>query len=255
MSRLGKNRKKKIKFRNKINRSYKYALALVIVTFVFVKASTALDLKSIEEDNIAHNIETVRYINCENIMLVNREHELDKEYIPSDLVELNVEFLNNNKNHNLLKKEVAAQVEIMFEDAKKDGIDLLAVSGYRSYEYQQKLYENKVKKTGKYEADKYVAQPGMSEHQTGLAIDILSTEYKNLNNEFKDTQAYRWLCENIDRYGFIIRYKEGKESITGYGFEPWHFRYVGKDLAKELKERDITLEEYYNKNRYDIVNK
>ena len=258
MSRLVRIRKIKIILKNKIKKSYKYLLATTIAMLILLKGTSSLEAKLVEEepvvDNpVTNNVETVRYVNYENVMLVNRQNEVDKTYIPSDLVELEVKFLNNNTHNNLLKMEVATQVEQMFEDAKKDGIHLLAVSGYRSYEYQKKLYENKVKKAGKKEADKYVAMPGTSEHQTGLAIDILSTEYKKLNKGFENTSAYRWLCENIDEYGFIIRYQEGKESITGYGFEPWHFRYVGKDLAKELKEKDITLEEYYGINGYELV--
>ncbi|MGL5347356.1 MAG: M15 family metallopeptidase [Peptostreptococcaceae bacterium] len=258
MSRLVRTRKRKIILKNKIKKSYKYLLAVMIAIFVLLKGTSSLEAKLIEEEPIVeeyvvNNVETSQHINYENVVLVNRENEVGKEYIPSDLVELEVKFLNNNTHNNLLKKEAATQLEKMFEDAKKEGINLLAVSGYRSYEYQKKLYENKVRKAGKKEADRYVAMPGTSEHQTGLAIDLLSTEYKKLNKGFENTNAYRWLCENIDEYGFIIRYQKGKESITGYEFEPWHFRYVGKDLAKELKERNITLEEYYGINGYELV--
>ncbi|MGL5315196.1 MAG: M15 family metallopeptidase [Peptostreptococcaceae bacterium] len=248
-----RSKKRKRALKKKRQKLTKYILIAAIVICVLVGGTSLLEATLVQENNVQVNIEDeyiepVEVINYENLILVNRDNEVDENFVPRDLVELNVKFLNDNKSNNLLKEEVANQVEIMFEDAKKDGINLLAVSGYRSYEYQKKLYQNKVKKVGKYEADKYVAEAGTSEHQTGLAIDILSTEYKKLDQGFENTKAYKWLIENIEKYGFILRYQEGKESITGYRFEPWHFRYVGKDLAEELKEKNITLEEYYGVN-------
>ncbi|MCJ7690285.1 MAG: M15 family metallopeptidase, partial [Clostridiaceae bacterium] len=127
-----------------------------------------------------------------------------------------------------------------------DNIILLGVSGYRDYSYQEKLYNDKVNRSGKEEADKYVAQAGESEHQTGLAMDVLAEEYTTLDEGFKNTKAYKWIIENCYKYGFILRYPEGKEQITGYAYEPWHIRYVGDKVAMEIARKGITLEEYLN---------
>jgi len=230
---------------------YIYILLSIVTILIFSKL---LHNNMVKNDNIVQVESMVKpiedtpniYIDKEKIILVNRENLLDSYYVPDDLVELNVKFVSKNNKNRLLDKEAATNLEDMFEDAKNDGIHLLAVSGYRSYDYQKNLYNNKVRNLGKAEADKYSAPPGASEHQTGLAIDILSREHTKLTEGFKNTKAYKWMCENIHKYGYIIRYQEGKEDITGYQFEPWHLRYVGQDLATELKDLDITLEEYYD---------
>ncbi len=138
-------------------------------------------------------------------------------------------------------------MENLFNAAEEDGVNLLAVSGYRAYSYQEMLYNNKLATAGRVEADKYVAQPGASEHNTGLAMDVLSDEYSSLDEGFEQTQAYKWLEDNCYKYGFTIRYLKGKEDITGYNYEPWHLRYVGISEATEMSEKYITLEEYLNK--------
>ncbi|MCS4454811.1 M15 family metallopeptidase [Clostridium botulinum] len=135
-------------------------------------------------------------------------------------------------------------LENLFQEAKNENIILLGVSGYRNYHYQVNVYNNSVYRNGQQHADKYVAQPGTSEHQTGLAMDIVSTEYTNLDENFVNTRAYKWLKENCYKYGFIIRYPKEKEDITGYNFEPWHIRYVGIEVATEIMNKGITLEEY-----------
>ncbi len=146
-----------------------------------------------------------------------------------------------------MRKVAGEALEKLFNAAETENIVLLGVSGYRNYNYQVNVYNNSVYRNGKQHADKYVAQPGTSEHQTGLAIDIVSNEYTNLDEIFVNTRAYKWLKENCYKYGFIIRYPKGKEDITGYKFEPWHIRYVGIDVATEIMNRNITLEEYCGK--------
>lgn len=187
--------------------------------------------------------------NKEYTVLVNRENKIEEDYMPKDLVVPNIKFLNKNTTNKYLKKDAAIAAEKMFNDARKEGINLLGVSGFRTYRYQNSLYINKLKSVGKEEADKYVAQPGTSEHQTGLALDVLSTEYSTLDAGFENTKAYKWLIENMSEYGFILRYKKGKNNITGYEYEPWHVRYVGKESAKEITEKNLTLEEYIKKVR------
>jgi len=145
-----------------------------------------------------------------------------------------------------MRKEAATALEKMFAEAKSAGIDLAAVSGYRSYGRQNTLFNAEVKRVGKERAVEAVAFPGSSEHQTGLTMDISSRSNNfNLNEEFETTKEGIWLRHNAHKYGFILRYPKGKEDITGYMYEPWHFRYVGVKAATEIYENDWTLEEYF----------
>ena len=184
-----------------------------------------------------------------DILLVNKDNIIGKNYSPKKLKVPNVKFISYaDPNVKSLDEEAAYALEELFKGASKENITLLAVSGYRSYSYQNMLYNNKVNTSGKIEADKYVSKPGASEHQTGLAMDILSSEYSKLDEGFAKTKAYKWLKENCSNYGFIIRYPKGKENITKYNFEPWHIRYVGSSHSKEITNKNLTLEEYLNKN-------
>ena len=130
----------------------------------------------------------------------------------------------------------------MADDAKENGFNIVAVSTYRSYEYQEKLYNNYVNDKGKYYADMCSARAGHSEHQTGLAVDIadLSLDYDN----FEYTKEFIWVKENAHKYGFIMRYPKAKFHITGFKYEPWHYRYVGIEIATYIYENNLTLEEY-----------
>ncbi|GAA3344395.1 M15 family metallopeptidase [Lysinibacillus sp. FSL M8-0216] len=134
----------------------------------------------------------------------------------------------------------------MLEAAKQQGFDLVAFSGYRSFEYQTTLYNNYVNRDGQEAADRYSARPGYSEHQTGLAFDIGERGKEDvwLTEEFGETPAGQWLFAHAQEYGFILRFPQNKEEITGYMYESWHYRYVGKDVAKEIAKQSITLEEY-----------
>lgn len=134
----------------------------------------------------------------------------------------------------------------MAAEAKLSGFNLTAFSTYRSFEYQQTLYERYVGRDGKEAADTYSARPGYSEHQTGLAFDIGEVNFEKhwASSSFGETEAGKWLAANAHRFGFILRYPEGKEDITGYMHESWHYRYVGVEIAKDIYNRDITLEEY-----------
>lgn len=181
-------------------------------------------------------------------VLVNKFIGLPSNYSPDDLVTPDVPFSFENKNleKSKLRSEAADALERMFAEAEHSGIDLYAISGYRSYERQNQLYNAEIQKVGEEQAAEVVATPGNSEHQTGLAMDIssLSAGLK-LNEEFGETTEGKWLVENSYKYGFILRYPEGKEQITGYMYEPWHFRYVGEAIATIIYERDWTLEEYF----------
>lgn len=183
-------------------------------------------------------------------LLVNRNNRLAKDFVPKSLRIPNVKYISYaDPKVKQMDIEAATALESLFDAAKSDSVTLLAVSGYRTYSYQKKLYDNKVSSAGQKEADKYVAQPGASEHQTGLAMDVLSNEYTSLDDGFEKTKAFKWLEENCSKYGFIIRYPKDKENITGYNYEPWHIRYVGTAEASEISQKHITLEEYLDKNK------
>lgn len=178
------------------------------------------------------------------ITLVNKYNGLDKEFEPSDLVVPNIKFNDNVDNEaKQISGVMAKPLEDMVNTAEEEGIILLGNSGYRSYESQVQTYKNRVNSVGKEQADAYVAQPGYSEHQTGLSIDIT-----NPSKYFaKGTKEADWLADNAHKFGFIIRYPEGAKKITGVEYEPWHIRYVGTEVAKDIYEQKITLEEYLNK--------
>lgn len=183
-----------------------------------------------------------------NILLVNKKYSIDSSYKPSDLVMPKATYNNYSLSMKQpLRKDAANALEKMFLSAAKDGIILKGVSGYRSYDYQVSVFNSSKERNGIKHAEKYVAKPGHSEHQTGLAVDVLSNEYNNLNDGFENTKTFKWLKNNMTKFGFILRYPKGKENITGYNYEPWHLRYVGKDVAEEINSKNITLEEYLNK--------
>ncbi|GIN72070.1 hypothetical protein J14TS2_25450 [Bacillus sp. J14TS2] len=181
-------------------------------------------------------------------ILVNKQYKLPDNYEPDDLVYPDVPFVFSEKiEKRKMRKEAAKALEKMFAGAEKDEIYLAGASGYRSQETQMTVYNNYVNADGKEEADRYSARPGHSEHQTGLAIDLSGISAECVIEDcFADTAEAKWIADHAHEYGFIIRYPKDKENLTGYMYEPWHIRYIGKDLAKEIVEQDITLEEYYN---------
>lgn len=173
-----------------------------------------------------------------NLMLVNKYYYLKDNYIPNDLVVLTDEY-NIGKNNTMRKVAADAFME-MSNAALLENISIKNASAFRSYDYQVTLYNNYVSKDGKEAADTYSARPGFSEHQTGLATDI-----NQINSGFENTDAFKWLDKNAHKYGFILRFPKNKEDVTGYTYESWHYRYVGKEVAKIIKDENLTLEEYY----------
>lgn len=141
-----------------------------------------------------------------------------------------------------LTTEVTQALAELQSAAEIEGMDIWVVSGFRSYETQRQLYNRYVARDGQVEADTFSARPGFSEHQTGLAVDLNLADTK-----FAETLEGQWLAANAYKYGFILRYPEGKDEVTGYVFEPWHFRYVGQELAQKLYNNGdwISLEEYF----------
>ncbi|MFX3636431.1 MAG: D-alanyl-D-alanine carboxypeptidase family protein [Candidatus Pristimantibacillus sp.] len=181
-------------------------------------------------------------------VLVNKQNKLPENYKPSDLVYPDVKFIFNEKiDKRKMRKEAAGALEEMFAAAKQDGIHLAGVSAYRSHTTQKSLFERYVKKDGMEKALTYSAFPGTSEHETGLSIDVSGSDGKCAAEDcFGDTDEAEWLDKHASEYGFIIRYPEGADAITGYKYEPWHIRYLGEDISTEIASKGITLEEYYN---------
>lgn len=180
-----------------------------------------------------------------NLVIVNKTRILPAGWKPDDLVRLQVRY-SGRAEARYLRKEASQALTELFAAARKDGIELCAVSGFRSYELQQTVFNKHVSQMGLAAAMRVSALPGRSEHQTGLAIDISSKSMGySLSKSFAHTREGKWLAQNAARFGFILRYPEGKEEITGYDYEPWHFRYVGKDVAMDITEKGLTLEEYF----------
>lgn len=167
--------------------------------------------------------------------IVNKQRALPSSYVPNNLVTIRGEQM---------RSDAATAVNSLLSAAANDGINLKIISGYRSYFYQQSVYNNYVKKDGQAKADTYSARPGHSEHQTGLAAD-LGTGTCDLSICFGDTPGGKWLLNNSYKYGFIVRYQKGKENLTGYQYEPWHIRYLGVDLATSVYKSGQTLEQFF----------
>lgn len=186
-------------------------------------------------------------------VLVNHEYLLPEDYIPPDLVRPNVSFSYYGiYEKSYMRKIASTALEELFAAAAQKGYYLKAVSAYRSYLRQKQIYDRNVAVKGKKQADSVSAMPGSSEHQTGLTIDVSCSRIGcALEETFGETEEGKWLADHCHQYGFIIRYPEDKSDITGYSYEPWHIRYVGKNLAKYLYKKDLTLEEYYQTTTVD----
>ena len=177
--------------------------------------------------------------------LVNKERALPMDYVPPQLVIPGLSVrANSTDDEKHVRAVIADPLAQMFSDAAKAGHSLTIGSGYRSSATQESLFNSYVASAGYEEANKYSAHAGHSEHQTGLAVDISTTTQQcYLSACFINTADGQWLSENAHKYGFTLRYPDGKEAITGYNFEPWHYRYVGVDLATALYESQITLDQ------------
>lgn len=172
-------------------------------------------------------------------VLVNKYYKLNSDYEPSDLTKINSKFSSGNNQK--LRKEAAIKFEEMATDALNEGLKIYAGSTYRSYDYQLGLYNRYVAKDGFEEAETFSARAGYSEHQLGLAVDIINGRWTYLSETDKE---YDWLINNSYKYGYILRYPRNKEYVTGYVFEDWHFRYLGIELATKVYESNLTYDEY-----------
>lgn len=187
-----------------------------------------------------HNLKTDTSL--EELLISNKYYKLAEDYQPDDLVEMKNKYYYGEKQ--ILREKVYEAFKNMWSAANEEGIYLIVNSSYRSFKDQEELYNYYKELNGEKQADEVASRPGYSEHQTGLALDIFSKDNTSTKT-FKDSNAYNWLVNNAYKYGFILRYPPGKENLTGYEFEAWHYRYVGEKVAKEIKDKDITFEEYY----------
>jgi len=180
-------------------------------------------------------------------VVVNKGRQLPSNYVPGELVVPNVALSESAASENMhLRSNAANAMEHMFQAASADNIKLMLVSGYRSYATQVSVYNGYVSTIGQAAADASSARPGHSEHQTGLAADVGEISRAcQLDQCFETTAAGRWVAANAYKYGFIVRYQKGKDSLTGYEYEPWHLRYVGQALALQINDSDQTLEEFF----------
>ena len=223
------------------NKKFKLCYYIVLAILIILFYTKDIDLS---KEDFYKNIEQITEPNI-LLVLVNKNFKLPENYIPDDLEKIDVKYSNEDK---YLRKEAKDAFEQLSKDAKNEGHQIVAVSAYRPYSYQLKLYDEYVATMGFDYAEKCSARPGHSEHQTGLAVDVMGS---NLDyNEFENSKEFNWMLNNAHKYGFILRYPKNKTNITGFKYEPWHYRYVGKTVAKIIYEEDITLEEYYDKYIY-----
>lgn len=201
------------------------------------------DVKKVNGNQVIENPSNI-------LAMVNKEFGLADDYVPKDLVipEVDFSFGDADIPQRYLRKDAAKALETLFQLAKKDNIELFAVSGYRSYSRQQGIFNVEKDNKGEEKALLAVALPGRSEHQTGLAMDVTSRSVNlEITKQFGETVEGKWVKDHAHKAGFIIRYPLGKELITGYQYEPWHLRYVGLEKAKIMYENKLTLEEYFQK--------
>lgn len=176
-----------------------------------------------------------------NAMLVNKYNALSKDYVVEDLTNISKTY-SYGDNKKLTKEAYDAFINLA-EDAKKEGYTILIVSSYRTYKDQEDVWKDYKASFGTKKADAYAARAGSSEHETGLAIDV--ADYYDKNDKFEATESFQWMQANAHKYGYILRYPKGKENITGYSYEAWHYRYVGIDTATKVYNEGITYDEYY----------
>lgn len=239
-------KEKKLKELNNINKKVKYFKMNNLDRYINYKNKNPdKEIKQIIKDvNMDLDKEPykdmIKATNLNSInILVNKHNYLTEDYVPENLENINSSYALSNMK---MVSEAKNAFENLSKDASKQNLRVIAMSTYRSYEYQVDLYNRYVKTDGKEAADTYSGRPGNSEHQTGLAVDVYNVKESYTN--FEKTKEYTWMQDNAYKYGFILRFPKDKENETGYEFESWHYRYVGLEAAKYIKEHNISFEEY-----------
>lgn len=218
------------------------------VVFLAIYQNDKPTISTQQNDSVQQQDDAIQPIDepGNSIWIVNPTRPIPQEYIPSDLVVPNMAIKATSFETSQVRAIIQTDLEAMYQASVIAGYRLVLLSAYRSYATQDKLYSGYVKRFGQAEASRFSAKPGTSEHQTGLVVDLGRSDGNcDLESCFGDLPEGQWLAANAHRYGFIIRYLDGKEAITGYMYEPWHLRYVGKDIAKSLFDSGKTMEEYF----------
>lgn len=187
---------------------------------------------NVKQNNEWYENTTSTDISKGNAMLVNKFHYLDEDFDAGEIVDISIQYAYDG--HSTIN-EVYEQYKKMWYAAKEEDLTLIVNSSFRTYEEQEE--------THKVSSDEYAARPGFSEHQTGLALDIVT--YNTIGNDFENKPEFTWLSNNAYKYGFILRYPKDKEYLTGFEYESWHYRYLGVELATKVYESGLTYDEYY----------
>lgn len=228
-------------------------IALILIAGYGLGLNYVMEQKSVEsQENVKNDViktdvtevEKDKIINDELLTLVNYKNKVPDNW------QVNLVPLNDRQS---IDQRAYQVLQEMLDNAKKEGMNIIVCSSYRTYDKQKQLFVNKVseylKKGYSYNeaqdaASMWVAKPNTSEHQLGLAVDLVSRDNQRLDKSQEKTEEQRWLMENCQRYGFILRYPSDKSNLTGVNYEPWHYRYVGKEHAKKITRQGICLEEY-----------
>lgn len=222
---IEKNLKKYLDYKKNNNKSISDVIAIV----------------NVGADNDWYTKTKKTNIELKELMLTNKFYHLDKSYNSDNMVKVSNTYSYGEDQ--MLTKETFDAFKDMWKSAKSENLTLIINSSFRSYEDQEEVYNFYKSTKGEEDADLIAAHPGFSEHQTGMAIDIQT--YKSSAKTFENFDEFKWLEKNAYKYGFILRYPKDKEYITGYEYESWHWRYVGKEAAKYIQENKITFDEYY----------
>ena len=257
--RHGSDRKKKSSVAQKRNEKGQCTVlglvALILVTAaVFQEGRRSSESVFTEQNRIMTAEDNRQSGESENLILVNKEHGLPENYT------VNLHWLQNGRE--AVADEIYEALSDMLTDGSADGREFVVASGYRSYEKQQQLLEEDIQASMEkygltrqeaYDKESQETMPqGHSEHETGLAVDLVALDYQILDEAQEYTEENQWLREHCQDYGFILRYPRGKEDVTGISYESWHFRYVGTEAAKEIMDKGITLEEYLEQKNQNV---
>jgi zinc D-Ala-D-Ala carboxypeptidase len=225
-----------------------FGLAALLIIFSVIKLSPQPKLFN-SATNANFNTKQYSLNKADSLwVIVNKGRVLPNDYQPFNLITPNVSLrLSATDPEMKLRSEAARALEAMFADANAHNLKLMLGSGYRSYGEQVKVYGGNVKAQGSSIADQSSARPGYSEHQTGLAVDVEPIDRScEFSDCFADTSEGIWLGLNSYRYGFILRYPKNSQALTGYQYEPWHIRFVGRDLAAQIYQKHQTLEQFFS---------
>ncbi len=210
---------------------------------VVMEVNCDMDLEPYESKTIVKD-------DSDMTLLVNKFYAFEDGYVPDDLVDVEEYACVQGEDYSCqdvdqiqMRKEAYNAFLKFCNAAKKEDINIVAIAGYRSYEYQENLWSYAKETNGQDYADSYYARPGQSEHNSGLAVDISFNGYNF--NEIENYDGYEWILEHMHEYGFILRYPEDKEDVTRYSYESWHLRYVGVEAATKMYKNNWTLEEYH----------